>query len=211
MSSTQPPGHRPTLLDLVGRIARGGRAAFSTLYDETAPRLFGIAQRILQQRELAEDVVQDSFVTAWERAHEFDPVRGSVMSWLTAIVRHRAIDQLRHRAICSDAAAETDAVLQELVSAETERADRGADLAALQRCLDELDAQARKLVVMNYVYGFTHQELAAQLRSPMGTVKSRIRRSLERLQTCLEGWQAAQRRGAIGVAGATGATGAAVT
>lgn len=177
----------PTLLDLVRRTAQGDRKAFSAIYDETAAKLFGVALQILRQRDLAEDVVQESFVTAWERAREFDPVRGSVMSWLTTIVRHRAIDLLRRRASRGDTRSEGDEALLTLASAETERSDRGADLAALQRCLDELEARPRKVVMMSYVHGYTHEELAAKLEVPIGTIKSWIRRSLERLHVCLDG------------------------
>ena len=182
--STSPSG--PTLLDLVRRTAQGDRTAFAALYDETAPKLFGVAMRILRQRDLAEDVVQESFVAAWERAGEFDPVRGSAMAWLVTIVRHRAIDLLRRRGSRADTRSEGDDALLGLAGPETERADRGADLAAHQRCLGELEAQPRRAVLMSYAYGYTHEELSATLKVPMGTVKSWIRRSLERLHRCLD-------------------------
>jgi RNA polymerase sigma-70 factor, ECF subfamily len=184
---TAPTSERsPALPALVRRIAQGDRTAFAALYDETAPKLFGVALRILRQRDLAEDVVQESFVAAWERAGEFDPVRGSVMAWLVTIVRHRAIDLLRRRGSRADTRSDGDAALLALAGPETERADRGADLAALQRCLDELEAQPRRVVLMSYAYGYTHEELAETLKVPAGTVKSWIRRSLERLHRCLD-------------------------
>jgi RNA polymerase sigma-70 factor (ECF subfamily) len=177
----------PLLLDLVRRTAAGDRAAFAALYDETSAKLFGVALRILRRRDLAEDVVQESFVVAWERARDFDPVRGSVMSWLITIVRHRAIDLLRRRGSRGETRSDGDDSLAFLAAGEIDRADRGAELGALQRCLDELEPQPRKAVLMSYAYGFTHEELAARLAVPMGTVKSWIRRSLERLRACLDG------------------------
>jgi RNA polymerase sigma-70 factor (ECF subfamily) len=176
-----------TLLDLVRRTAAGDRRAFAALYDDTSAKLFGVALRILRQRDLAEDVMQESFVIAWERARDFDPVRGSVMSWLVTIVRHRAIDLLRRRASRGDHRTDGDDALLGLAAGETDRADRGAELGALQRCLGELDPQPRKVVLMSYAYGYTHEELADRLSVPMGTVKSWIRRSLERLRACLDG------------------------
>lgn len=175
------------LLDLVRRTAGGDRTAFATLYDETSAKLFGVALRILKQRDLAEDVVQESFVVAWERARDFDPVRGSVMSWLVTIVRHRAIDLIRRRGSRADTRSDGDEALAFLAAGEADRADRGADLGALQRCLDALEPQPRKVVMMSYAYGYTHEELAARLAVPMGTIKSWIRRSLERLHACLNG------------------------
>src|ERR1041385_1485176 len=93
-----PADLAPVLSDLVRKVARRDRAAFAELYDLTSAKLFGVILRIIRQRDVAEDVLQESFVAVWERAPDYDPVRGSVMSWLVTIARHRAIDQLRRRA-----------------------------------------------------------------------------------------------------------------
>lgn len=170
---------------LIRASARRDRAAFAALYAQTSAKLFGIALQILRQREWAEEALQESFVAVWERAGDYDPVRGSAMGWLVTIVRHCAIDQLRRSAARPESRSAADEALPTLAAAGG--ADSGAELRALQRCLDELDEQPRQAVLLAYCYGLTRDELAVQLGVPVGTVKSWLRRSLERLQKCLEG------------------------
>jgi RNA polymerase sigma-70 factor (ECF subfamily) len=171
---------------LMRGVVRRERAAFAALYDRTAPQLFGIALRILRQREEAEDVLQEAFVAVWDRAASFDPERGSVMTWLATILRHRAIDRRRRRAHLEDRLGSEEDLLS-LTAAATDETDRGAGLAALQKCLGELEEGPRQAVLLAYAYGYTHEELAKRLTTPVGTVKSWVRRSLERLKRCLDG------------------------
>jgi RNA polymerase sigma-70 factor (ECF subfamily) len=177
-------GAAAELQALMRGVVRRDRAAFAALYDRTAPQLFGIALRILRQREEAEDVLQEAFVAVWDRAASFDPERGSVMTWLITVLRHRAIDRRRRRAHLEDRiGSEED--LMALTAAD--ESDRGASLAALQKCLGELEERPRRAVLLAYAYGYTHEELAQRLLTPIGTVKSWVRRSLERLKRCLDG------------------------
>ena len=170
---------------LIIAAARQDRAAFTALYTQTAAKLFGIALRIIGQRELAEEVLQESFVAVWQRANDYDRTRGSAMAWLVTIVRHCAIDQLRRSAARPENRSASTEALLALVSPES--ADIRAELGALQRCLDELDQGPRRAVVLAYCYGLTRDELASRLAVPVGTVKSWLRRSLERLKRCLDG------------------------
>jgi RNA polymerase sigma-70 factor, ECF subfamily len=174
------------LQELMRGVVRRDRAAFAALYDRTAPQLFGIAMRILRQREEAEDVLQETFVAVWDRAASFDPGRGSVMTWLVTVLRHRAIDRRRRRAHLEDRVG-SEADLLALTAAPSDESDRGASLAALQKCLGELEERPRQAVLLAYAYGYTHEELATRLTTPIGTVKSWVRRSLERLKRCLDG------------------------
>jgi len=174
-------------VELLQRVAVGDRAAFAALYRTTSAKLFGVAMRITQRRDWAEDALQESFVAVWRRAVDYDPVKGSAMTWLATIVRHRAIDQRRRRASTAEARSEPEEALLALASGASDRADRGAELAALKRCLLELETQPRRAVLLAYAYGYTHEELARDLATPVGTVKSWIRRSLERLKRCLDG------------------------
>jgi RNA polymerase sigma-70 factor, ECF subfamily len=173
--------------ELLRRVAAGDRTAFAELYRLTAPKLFPVALRITQRRDLAEEVLQESFVAIWNQSASYDPVKGVPIVWMTTIVRHRAIDQRRRRANLADATAGSDDALLALVADERDRADRGAELAALQRCLDTLEAQPRQAILLAYLHGYTHDELARRLATPVGTVKSWIRRGLERLKRCLDG------------------------
>jgi RNA polymerase sigma-70 factor, ECF subfamily len=173
------------LQQLIGAIARRDRAAFAALYAQTAAKLFGVSLRILQQRELAEEALQESFFAIWQRAGDYDPARGSAIGWLMTIVRHCAIDQLRRRTARPESRSAPEEALMTFAAAGS--ADSGAELRALQRCLDELDEPPRRAVLLAYCYGLTREELAARLGVPVGTVKSWLRRSLERLQKCLDG------------------------
>lgn len=174
----------PPLQDLIRRTASGDKRAFATLYAQTSAKLFAVALRISGRRELAEEIVQEAFVAIWARAEDYDPVRGPVMGWLVTIVRHCAIDQLRHQRSRPEGHRAPAELLDGLAG--TVRADTGAELRALQHCLDELDPQPRHAVLLAYLYGLTRDELATRLAVPVGTVKSWIRRSLERLQQCLD-------------------------
>lgn len=173
------------LEQLLQRIARGDRAAFSALYAQTSAKLFGIALRITRSREAAEDVLQESFVAVWDRTSDYDPARGSAIGWMITIVRHCAIDQLRRRAARPEGRGAPEEALANLAA--PGGADSRAELRSLQRCLDELDAEPRRAVLLAYCYGLTREELARRLAVPVGTVKSWLRRSLERLQKCLDG------------------------
>jgi RNA polymerase sigma-70 factor, ECF subfamily len=173
------------LEQLLRRTARRDRAAFAALYARTAAKLFGITLRIMRQREWAEEVLQESFVTVWHRAEDYDPARGSAMGWLVTIVRHSAIDQLRRNNARPESHSAPEEALLALVSPDS--ADSRVELGALQRCLDELEPEPRRAVLLAYCYGLSRDELAIRLAVPVGTVKSWLRRSLERLKRCLDG------------------------
>ncbi len=168
---------------LLHRIGGGDRAAFRALYDRWGARLHGIAFRITRQGSLAADATHDAFVQVWRDAHRFDPARGSAEAFLVSLVRYRAIDIVRRRArevpgvMAEDRADEAPGALAELVGS--------AESAALRRCLGLLEAERRRLMVMAFVDGLSHSELAERLRMPLGTVKSWIRRSLLALRECL--------------------------
>jgi RNA polymerase sigma-70 factor (ECF subfamily) len=171
------------LPELIRRVACGDKSAFASLYQASSAKLFGVALRICSRREIAEEVLQEAFVAIWGRAKDYDPVRGSVMTWLVTIVRHCAIDQLRHQQSRPEGHSAPEELLTSFIA--TGRTDISAELRALQRCLDELDPQPRKAVLLAYLYGLTRDEIAARLKMPVGTVKSSLWRSLERLQRCL--------------------------
>ena len=176
----------PSREALLQACARGDRAALHSLYSTTAPQLFGLALRIIRSRELAEDIVQDSFVLVWRHAHRFDPGRGAAMAWLARIVRNRCIDELRQRG--------REAPLDDTIMDDWQDPASGPDdLAALSRdaqrlrdCLDELDEAPRKSLLLAYYDGLTFEQVAGRLGAPLGTVKSWIRRSLIRLKGCME-------------------------
>jgi RNA polymerase sigma-70 factor, ECF subfamily len=174
-----------TLDALLVRVAAADRAAFRRLYDQQAPRLYAIALRITRQGPLAADAVHDAFLQVWRNAHRFEPERGAAEAWLLGLVRYRALDIVRR--LGREAPVED---LPEPVDDAPDPLDRLAetrDAAALHECLGQLAAERRRLVLLAFVDGLSHSEVAERLGMPLGTVKSWIRRSLHTLRLCLEG------------------------
>jgi RNA polymerase sigma-70 factor, ECF subfamily len=173
------------LQDLLGRCAARDAAALQSLYQLIAPRLFACLTRILRRRPVAEEALQDVFVTIWQRAGQFSAERGRPMAWLTSIARYRAIDLLRRERAAPLLVAELP---ESADSAEpAEDADGwlpGAGL--LERCLKLLTDQQRQCLELAFVGGNSHADVARLTGSPLGTVKSWIRRALKDLKGCLE-------------------------
>jgi RNA polymerase sigma-70 factor, ECF subfamily len=174
------------LTELLRRCARSDGEALQRLYGLAAPRLFACLTRMLRRRSLAEEALQDVFVTIWQRAGQFRPERGRPMAWLTAIARYRAIDLLRHerRVALPVADLPEGAPVAEEIQEDTAAALAGTGL--LERCLALLSQQQRQCLELAFVGGNSHADVARLLGSPLGTVKSWIRRGLQSLKACLE-------------------------
>ncbi len=170
---------------LIARIASRDRAAFADLYTLAAPKLFALALRILRNRSAAEEALQDAFVEVWDRAAEFDHGRGSVRAWLAVIARSRALDHLRRTRPSEAREPARGEAAADLLADERALADGGVELLALIACLGRLDAEDRDLVLRAYYEGRSMQELADLSGRPVNTVKSRLRRSLATLRSCL--------------------------
>ncbi len=170
---------------LVEAVARGSRPALKRLYDLESRRLYGIALRIVRRPEVAAEVLQEAFIQVWQNANSYVPARGAAEAWLTGIVRFRALDAVRKtgREVLSDDPALGDAAEEPDV---IERIGAEAEARALRRCLGTLDDVQRRSVVLAFVDGCSHVEIAARISEPLGTVKSRIRRGLAALRKCLE-------------------------
>ena len=178
----------PTLARLIASVALGDQQAYRRLYDATSPKLFAIALRILREESRAEDVLQDSFVNVWNGAAGYNPSLSAPMTWMVTIVRNRALDYIRrtdHRTVELDD--DLEAVLESDHPTPQDLASRGQDAVSLQRCLKRLDAGQRQAIAFAYFQGLTHSELAATLKIPIGTVKTWIRRGLEKMRRCLDG------------------------
>lgn len=170
---------------LVESVSRGSQAALKRLYDLESRRLYGIALRIVRRPEIAAEVLQEAFLQVWQNARAFSPERGAAAAWLTGIVRFRALDAVRRHGretlsgnpALGEGSFEPDVI---------ERIDAKAGASALRRCLGVLDDNQRRCVVLAFVDGFSHSEIAARLAAPIGTVKSWVRRGLLALRSCLE-------------------------
>jgi len=186
--AVQPDVHELNPLEeLLAATARGDRRAFRQVYQLSGRWLFGIALRTVGRRELAEEVVQEAFVSIWRKAGQYRPERGEPLAWMTRIVRNRAIDRLRAERRTPREAASLDEIPEAwLADGAAEAAVAGHDERALHGCLGKLKNDQRKSIVLAYYYGLTHEELAARLDAPLGTVKSWVRRGLLQLKDCLE-------------------------
>ncbi len=185
------------LQQLLARVALQDRAALRALYDATASRLLAVAQRVLDDRAAAEDVIQDTFVTVWQRAAQFPQLRTSPLAWLTTIARHRAIDLLRRRrpetplAWTDDEGRAHQHDVADPGATPPEQIEQQQDDGRLAWCMGRLADEPRQAVLLAYHEGLTHEQLARRLRRPLGTVKAWVRRSLLQLKRCLEGAEAA--------------------
>ena len=182
--------HLIALLDRVAAQGRDGEAALRELYDLTAARLYGVALRIVRNRDWAEDVLQEAYLNIWRIAGDYRTPLSPPLAWMGVIVRSRALDFLRRRASeRADSAQELDDLLNETVAGDspdpmnTSQASQQA--WALHECLRKLEAKQREVVSLAYLRDLSHSELAGQLRLPLGTVKTWIRRGLEQLRGCM--------------------------
>lgn len=179
------------LVELLHGCAQQRQHAFQELYQLTSPQLIAILMRILKRRDLAEEALQDAFISVWHNAASYSAQKGSPMTWLVSICRYRALDMLRReqREIHLDPPdddGDEDALAGFADESETGELISHAEARALKHCLDELNEGQRNSLKLAYFDGCSHEEIARALRSPIGTVKSWVRRGLQDLKHCLE-------------------------
>jgi len=179
-ATVKPDALEAQLAAALARCAAGERSALRVIYDLEAARMVGVAHRIVRRRDLAEEAVHDAFMRIWNGARSFDPARGAARGWLYAIVRNRALTILRDE---SRFAPDDDSD-SETIAPDT-AVQRLPESSALRRCLEALDPKPRRAVVLAYVHGLSHGELAGTLGVPLGTAKSWARRGLLSLQECM--------------------------
>ena len=177
------------LQGLLGRCAAADSNALQRLYELVSPVLFGCVTRILRRRALAEEALQDVFISIWQQAGQFSAIRGRPMAWMMSIARYRAIDLLRRERLAPALVGQN---ADEYRTSDAE-ADSEAGSAAwlpsdelMKRCMGLLSNQQSHCLELAYVNGNSHEEIARLVGSPLGTVKSWIRRALRSLRECLE-------------------------
>lgn len=178
---------RRGLETLLGQVARGDGSAFEQLYRATSAKLFGICLRLLRERSDAEDVLQEVYASIWRKAAQYDAALASPISWLAMIAHNKAIDRLRADSHARNALPIEFAedITDGNVSAHA-AAELAGDKRQLEGCLGELEVQRRTLIRTAFFEGVTYEELAQRSGTPLGTVKSWIRRGLQQLRSCLE-------------------------
>jgi RNA polymerase sigma-70 factor (ECF subfamily) len=175
--------------DLARAMARRETAALAQLYDRYGSLAYAVALRVLGDPGRAEDVVQDAFLKLWNSAGRFDPERGSLRTWLTTVVRNRAIDYLRGRGGHERQEREIPAQLEATGSGSDPWREVAASLErdAVREALERLPSEQRQAVELAYFGGYTNREIAEMIRVPLSTVKGRMRLALEKLHSYLQG------------------------
>jgi RNA polymerase sigma-70 factor, ECF subfamily len=175
----------PSDAELLAGIARHDEASLAALYDRYHRLAFSLALRVVNDRGRAEDVVQDAFLSVWRKAGSFVEGRGSAKTWLTSIVRNRAIDVVRAR---RESDGDDEAVLLAIrdgAPSVVEQVTAGLDRDAIRAAITQLPSEQRQAIAMAYFEGLSHSEIAEATGLPLGTVKSRIRLGMARLKDSL--------------------------
>ncbi|MBK8402446.1 MAG: sigma-70 family RNA polymerase sigma factor [Propionivibrio sp.] len=179
------------LAQQLARVALGDQAAFRRVYELTSRHLFGIALRILNRRDAAEDVLQDTYLSVWHHASRYTASTSQPMTWLISIVRNKALDVVRSAAVRRETALSKNEEGND-EEIEDERRDplellmQASESLTIRGCMESLDVAQRQSLALAYYHGLSHTEVAEQVQAPLGTVKSWVRRGLERLKRCLE-------------------------
>lgn len=181
-----PDRAREQLSTLLKQAGEGSRDAFAHVYNLTSAKLFGVCLRILGNKEAAEDVLQDVYVKIWRNSSRFDASKASPITWLATIARNTSIDRRRATGKWNMV---SDDILAEKGSGEESALDNmmvSQDNAALNICLDSLEERQRHVIRTAFFEGLSYNELAQQMDTPLGTVKSWVRRGLIKLRGCLD-------------------------
>lgn len=170
--------------------ANGDKQALHGIYMRESRRMLGVALRIVRQRQVAEDVIHDAFISIWTKAGSYDGTRGAPLTWMYSIVRHQALNAVRDGQ--REVTAEEESIEADESASpwniETQIADSfelRADVGRLHACLMQLDAAKRNSILFAYIDGCSHSEIAERLGAPLGTVKAWIKRGISSLRECM--------------------------
>lgn len=167
------------LLALLSATAQGDKQAFANLYQKTSSKLFAISLNMLTNRAHAEEALQDAFVKIWHNASEYNATKGTVISWMISIVRYRSLDSLRYNKVRKEQSLQDSQHEESVIEINYEEQTK------LVNCIEQLESQQKQAIHLAYYKGLSHSELVDHIDTPLGTVKSWIRRGLVQLQRCL--------------------------
>ncbi|MBB1258397.1 ECF RNA polymerase sigma factor SigK [Streptomyces alkaliterrae] len=182
---TPQPG-RADLEQVMEKVAHGDKDAFSTLYDDLAPIVFGVVNRVVRDRAQSEEVAQEVMLEVWRQAARYRPEAGRVATWVTTIAHRRAVDRVRSAQAAADrehaqAVRDRSRPYDDVV----ERVETRLESEQVRRCLRGLTELQRQAVTLSYYRGLTYREVAETLRAPLPTIKTRMRDGLIRLRDCM--------------------------
>jgi RNA polymerase sigma-70 factor (ECF subfamily) len=175
------------LAKLLAECSLGNRNSFAQLYNATKSKLFAVSLRIVRERHIAEEVLQDCFVSIWNNAGKYASAKSSPMTWMTTIVRNRSLDIVRRPLV--EIADEDDFFALNMEDTTPPVEDLLAtrrDEARIERCMKALENEQSQTIALAFFHGLSHSEVAQHLGRPLGTVKTHIRRGLLKLKGCLE-------------------------
>jgi RNA polymerase sigma-70 factor, ECF subfamily len=174
--------------DLMGRVQAGDARAFEAIYDRHADVAFSLAYRMCGRRAMAEDIVQEAFVSLWRSGARYDRARGSVRSWVLGVVHNRAIDVFRRDTVRAGKDVSDDEAVQRLAADDSTEGEvqRRDDAAQVRGALADLPGEQRQVIELAYFGGFSHAQIAEMLKLPAGTVKGRMRLGLTKLRVSLD-------------------------
>jgi RNA polymerase sigma-70 factor, ECF subfamily len=173
------------LVWLLAAVAKGDRAAFERLYAATRAKLYGVVLRILRRHDLADEVMQETYLKIWNSAGQFDPALSSPITWMVAIARNRAIDQVRKK---TEVSIDEDPAVLEIAADSPDplaKREMTEELRRLLACMGRLDEERRRLVLFAYYDGWSREQLAVKFDKPVNTVKTWLRRALMEIRECL--------------------------
>ena len=186
----KPESPDSRLIALLDRVALADESALKELYALTSSKLYGVAVRVVTNRDWAEDVLQEAYLNIWKIAGDYKATLSPPMAWMGLLVRSRGLDCLRRRASDrADRMQELDDVISDTVAGDSpnpmDTSQASEQAWALHQCLSQLENRQREVVSLAYLRDLSHSELAQQLKLPLGTVKTWIRRGLEQLRGCM--------------------------
>jgi RNA polymerase sigma-70 factor (ECF subfamily) len=172
------------LIQLVGAVSRHDTAAFKQLYAATSAKPYGIVFRVVGRREVADEVLKDTYLRIWQHAGRFDQTRGSPITWVATIARNRALEEA-NRAACPNISDDLELLEVPLESNALTQYERAENTRTLYACLARLGSEKRQIIVQAYCLGMSRQDIAKETGQPVSTIKTWLRRSLAQLKSCL--------------------------
>ena len=187
MNRSAPDALALQLAALLAQCSLKNHNSFKELYQLTSAKLYGVALRILRRQDWAEEVLQECYVNIWNHAGNYAPAKSAPLTWMTSIVRNRCLDWLRrpHTEATGEEYEIAVEAWQDDAPGPMEQLMASVEAAALARCLQQLEAKQRQSIMLAFFNGLSHTELASHMKQPLGTVKTWVRRGLERLKGCL--------------------------
>lgn len=170
---------------LLEAMQHGSVDALEELYDRHHMTALAVAYRVLRDKDLAEDVVQEAFLAVWRQPKTFRPERGSGRAWLLSIVRHRAIDFTRGRSFGRERLSLDEMALEPRYPDPWQQVSRGLDRDRVKQAVDELPPEQKESIMQAYFGGYTQREISERSGVPLGTIKGRMRLGLQKLRGIL--------------------------